>query len=313
MVSDNLIFVERELKEEIESKIKRTGLLYRIYSRIKSDDSIREKIKRKNYAQGEKMIQDYIGIRVMTYFGEDIEILINHFSSIFEVVDFEQDKMDINSFSPVRINMVCRLRGEHLKKFNEYKYYHDLKYIDSTFEIQIRTTLSEGWHEIEHNLRYKCKSEWKELEDESRMLNGIHATLITSDQTMAKLFEEIAYQHYKNKNWVAMVRNKFRLQFDMNPLSPEITTLFDKNQQIAKQIYKSNRKAIIYEMIHHDLSMDISFDNIVYLCNYLSVKNKELFKLTPKSLLEKFDLAFQNILRKTPDMSVDLFENDYIC
>ncbi|MBK7959276.1 MAG: hypothetical protein IPK03_14995 [Bacteroidetes bacterium] len=27
--------------------------------------------------------------------------------------------------------------------------------VDSTFEVQLRTILSEGWHEIDHDLRYK--------------------------------------------------------------------------------------------------------------------------------------------------------------
>ncbi|RGY92598.1 hypothetical protein DXA15_21945 [Parabacteroides sp. AM58-2XD] len=47
--------------------------------------------------------------------------------------------------------------GKRLEEFNTWKkrYSESFKNIDSTFKIQVRTTLSEGWHEIEHNMRYK--------------------------------------------------------------------------------------------------------------------------------------------------------------
>ncbi len=295
MIYDGLILIEQDIKEMIESKLGRTGLLYRIYSRIKNNDSINEKIKRKGYAENGKLVQDVIGIRVMTYFSEDIDILINYFSSIFNVIDMEHDDPDMNSFNPVRINLVCRMQNEQLKEFNTWKkmYSDSFKYIDSTFEIQVRTTLSEGWHEIEHNMRYKCKNEWSSLEEESRLLNGIHATLDTSDRTLFKLFEEIAYQHYKNKNWTGMLRNKFRLHFNLDPLSPSIILLFNRNKDLAKQFYKTERNNLICEIIKKDLEMDISFNNIIYLCNYLYIRNQEILNLTPAPLLKQFTEAFE--------------------
>lgn len=49
----------------------------------------------------------------------------------------------------------------------------DYALTDATYEIQFRTTLSEGWHEIDHALRYKCKTDWDKHEDEERAFNGI--------------------------------------------------------------------------------------------------------------------------------------------
>jgi len=296
MIYEGLILIEQDLKEMIESSLGRTGLLYRSYSRIKSRESIDDKISRKGYLESGKLIQDVIGLRVMTYFSEDIDVLIDYFSSIFEVIDLERDKMDITSFNPVRINMVCRLQNEQLVEFNAWKerYHESFKYIDSTFEIQIRTTLSEGWHEIEHNMRYKCKNEWQSMEDESLLLNGIHATLETSDRTLFKLFEEIAYQHYKKQNWMGMLRNKFRLRFTLEPLSPDILSLFNSDKELAKSFYKIERNMILQEIIRHDLWMDISFNNIISLCNYLFVKNENITRLTPTSLIVQFQKIFQD-------------------
>ncbi len=296
MIYEGLILIEHEIKEMIETNLGRTGLLYRMYSRIKTADSINEKIIRKGYDNNGKLVQDVIGLRIMTYFSEDIDVLIDYFSSIFEVVDIEHDDLDTLQFNPVRINLVCRLQDEQLKEFNAWKsiYKDSFKYIDSTFEIQIRTTLSEGWHEIEHNMRYKCKNEWQSLDDEAKILNGIHATLSTSDRTLFRLFEEIAYQHYKNKNWVGMLRNKYRLRFTLDPLSNPIIKIFDENKAIAKQFFKIERNLVINEIIKHNIQMDISFDNIIFLCNYLFVKNKKITLLTPDLLLSQLKSIIKN-------------------
>lgn len=291
MIYEGLILIEQNLKAIIESNLARTGLLYRMYSRIKEKSSIEEKIIRKKYRENGKLVQDLIGLRVMTYFNEDIDVLVDYFSSIFEVVNLHHDSPKVNQFEPFMINIVCRLEGELLNEFNTWKntYSDSFRYIDSTFEIQIRTTLSEGWHEIEHNMRYKCKNEWTSLEDESRLLNGIYASLEISDRTLFSLFEDIAYQHYKSRNWIGMLRNKFRLRFELQPLSNDIIAVFDKNKQLAKHLLKIERNAVIGSLVNYQLEMNITFDNLVYLCNYLLFKDKELIKLTPAKLLKHFD------------------------
>ncbi|MFV0581334.1 MAG: hypothetical protein ACK5N4_04745 [Parabacteroides gordonii] len=148
-----------------------------------------------------------------------------------EMIDLEHDKMDIANFNPERINMVCRLQNEQLKEFNTWKnrYNESFKRIDSTFEIQVRTTLSEGWHEIEHNMRYKCKK----------------------------------------------------------------ITLFNFDKELAKAFYKIERSLILHELIKHDLRMDISFNNIIYLCNYLFVKNELIRQITPPALMLRFEETFK--------------------
>jgi len=290
MIYDGLIFLEQHIKETIDSKLDRTGLLYRLHSRIKDKKSINEKIQRKGYKYNGNLLQDIIGVRIMTYFPEDIEILSDYFSSIFNIVSYKHDQPRINEFNPVRLNLVCKMENELLEEFEMWKskYKESFRYVDSTFEIQIRTTLSEGWHEIEHTMRYKCKDEWQSLSSESRLLNGIHATLETSDHTLFNLFEEIAYQHYKNKNWMGMLRNKYRLRFDIEPLSEEITTLLNHNRTLAKKLYKVNRNDIIYQLIQNQMGFHITFNNIIYLINYLSIKNKSISQITPQEILNEF-------------------------
>jgi len=290
MIYNSLILIEQSIKDVIETKLGSTGLLYRIHSRIKDKESISEKIERKDYKNNGKLLQDVIGIRIMTYFTEDINIISSYFSSIFNVVSYEHDSLKVNQFNPVRLNLVCKMEGQYLKEFEAWKnrYEESFKHIDSTFEIQIRTTLSEGWHEIEHTMRYKCKSEWESLESESRFLNGIHATLETSDMTLFNLFDEIAYQHYKNKNWMGMLRNKFRLRLEMEPLSNDLVCLLDNNPDLAKQLYKIERSDIIYQLMQNELNLHITFNNIVFLSNYLSINNSDIANLTPTEIIAEF-------------------------
>ncbi len=94
--------------------------------------------------------------------------------------------MTAAEFSAVRYNIIYELPLELLNGERNFPGASHL--IDSTFELQIRSILSEGWHEVEHDLRYKAKQDWIGNDVESRKLNGIYATLETSEWTMIKNF-----------------------------------------------------------------------------------------------------------------------------
>jgi ppGpp synthetase/RelA/SpoT-type nucleotidyltranferase len=293
-MNEGLILIERNIREQIEISLKRTGLLYRLFSRIKDTNSIKEKIERKSYGINGKQMQDIIGFRITTYFSDDVNVLVDYFSSYFEKIDLQYDTPDKEVFKPLRKNLVCRMFGDNLQIFNEIKemYLDEFNLIDSTFEIQFRTTLSEGWHEVDHNMKYKCQNEWKD--SQIRILNGIYATLETSDHALITLFEDNAYQHYKEKNWTGMLRNKYRLRFDLKPLSSEISTLLDRNNDLAKLLFKIGRRDIVNEIMNTNIRMKITFDNIVFLCNFLKIKNTEIYELTPDILKDDFNECFGN-------------------
>lgn len=294
MTHDGLAIIEQDIKKMIEAHLERAGILYRIYSRIKSKNSIHEKITRKGYFTNGKLMQDVIGLRIMTYFGEDVELLVRYFSSFFDLEYLQYDEPEVNQFNPVRINLLCRLKQEQQELFNQYtpRLTHLHTYMDATFEIQIRTMFSEGWHEIDHFMRYKCKEEWKDLENESRLLNGIYATLDTTDQTMIRLFDEMAYQHYQNRNWVAMLRNRFRLKFDPEPLSPAIHSLFNQNKELAKSFLKLDRNEAVHALLKSNISMPITFSNWIYFCNYLYVRDEYIHEQMPLTLLSRLEASF---------------------
>jgi len=290
----------KHIQNEILSEIDRIGIHCRIHARVKDTSSLKEKIERKGkdyYSAEGKKVQDICGFRVTTYFIEDVKVLWDIFERKYEKVDEANDVLTQENkevFKPVHKNLICRMNEANTKTLHELSSFHNsdnvYKLIDNTFEIQFRTTLSEGWHEIDHVLRYKCKSDWDDFLEEWRMLNGIYAILETSDNTLKSLFDDLSYQHYKNHNWEAMLRTKFRLKFIKEHLSDDICHILNKNNELAKNIFRIDRQEIIENVALSKLHIPISFNNLVYLLNYLKIKNSEIENLQPTNITKDFEI-----------------------
>lgn len=294
MDNSALIIIQRNIESEIKRDLDRLAIHYRLHSRIKESDSLKEKIETKGdgyYSPDGKKIQDIIGFRITTYFIDDVKLLWDYFYKRPNRVDDEYDKATADIFKPLRKNLICRMNSENSEVFGESKAIEPiLNLVDNTYEIQFRTTLSEGWHEVDHALRYKCKSDWEPYPEEDRMLNGVFASLETSDRALKALFEDLSYNHYKLKNWEAMLRMKFRLNFDKKALNQSITDLLTQDNEVAKKIFRYNRNELLHKIANSGLYLPISFNNIVYLLNYIHIKNPTLSELTPGLINEEFKL-----------------------
>ena len=169
-----------ELENMISRELDAGGLLYRIFSRAKERGSVLKKIQNKidEYIREDKKLQDAIGIRIVLYFADDIDICINILKRFFRLLEVVYDRPDTETFRPQRINTVFELPKGMDGISKEIR---DKCRIDNTIEIQIRTIFSEGWHEVEHDLRYKYKSDWDDEIEMSRDLNGIFAMLEMCD------------------------------------------------------------------------------------------------------------------------------------
>jgi hypothetical protein len=194
----------------------------------------------------------------------------------FQLVDTVRDEPDPNEFGPTRLNLVFRLPGDRAPYITDH---YGADCIDDTFEVQIRTILSEGWHEIEHDQRYKHKNDWDDFPDLSRTLNGIVATLETCDWSMIKIFDELAYRNYRQQAWPQMIRNKFRLRFDDQLLSAEIHNLLDGDPNIAKRLYRSDRRRILLSLAESDIRLPLTLDNICFLANHFALGHEALTEL----------------------------------
>lgn len=277
------------LKKKIEKKLSGIGLLCRVFARAKTIEALNIKINKdpEKYQPNGKLIQDLYGVRVALYFPDDNEIAQEAIKILFsyDCNSSTIDKPDSNSFSATRCNLIFKLPEELIR---DSSILASNNLIDKTFEVQLRTILSEGWHEVDHDLRYKCLGDWSDSDDLSRALNGIYASLETSDWGMMKLFDELSYRHYKKKEWSAMIRNKFRLRLDSNaPLSSEICKIFDENENVAKEIFRVDRDKFLYSALSNHLQFPIILDNIVYISNLLYVHCKELVEITPSLIKDE--------------------------
>lgn len=284
---DGLELIERSIRDHLQFDLDRSGILYRLFSRVKRSDSIAEKVQRKNYAETHRLVQDIIGIRITTYFEDDVELLIAHIRAKALRPQLERDEPGEEVFKPVRKNMVCGMDDTDVRTFNTMKaqYPERFKFVDSSYEIQFRTTLSEGWHEVEHNMRYKCRSEWNGFEDESRLLNGIYASLELGDNTLRRMFDRMAYSNYRAGNLVGLMRNKFRLKFTLQPIREEVTAYVASNPGLLKDLHlKADRTDMLMRLMQSGLSLPITMENILFLANHLYLEDATLSDMAPSIL-----------------------------
>ncbi len=268
------------LKDAICEIFNSCGLYFRIFSRVKSQKSITNKILRGKYGSEDnpKKLQDLIGLRIVLYYYDDLSICRDIMESTFQMVDsWSKSNYNADEFKAAKINGVFKFPEEYFKLYTQKLWTLP---IDTTFEIQFRTVFFEGWHEIEHDMRYKSLLSddqfWQGSEELSRMLNCILANLELSDWSLVQLFEQLSYNHYKNANWELMIKSHFRIKMDdKEPLDSQILKVFDENKEIAKQFFKCSRKRLIRELLKLD-TPHVTYNLIVHVLNQHTVQNPEI-------------------------------------
>lgn len=284
-ISSLPINIEKELQKKVSLVMDRSHLFYRVFVRTKRAASVEHKfigheLDGKAYGSDRKM-QDIVGARIALYFKDDIDICRKLIEDNFTVVDRSITKEDKTNFEPMRLNYVCRL-PQDVKDLFTSEFFE--KYpIDDTFELQIRTVFSEGWHEIEHDLRYKCKDDWNGEEELWRTMNGIFATLETCDWSILALLDQLTYRMYKSSNWEGMLRNKFRIRFEAENLSYKLKNIFSNNKIIAKEFLKLDRERLMQEISSKRWSrITKTMNNIVYIVNIAYINNDDIKAITPE-------------------------------
>ena len=281
------------LESQIYQHLNQCGLMFRLFSRVKTISSLHHKmqIKGDNYRSGKSLIQDMIGLRVVLYFQDDVDALA-FFYSCGEVVDSSIDEFDSSTFRPQRLNLTCKLPVEFVEDFRKALPEEFATYIDSTYEIQIRTVFSEGWHEVEHDLRYKCKEDWEGCESYSRVLNGVIATLETAEWSMKSLFDQMARVNYQNKNYRAMLRNKMHLRIKGGDLSDSVNEFLLQNHHVAESILNTDRFVVVLTLLNHQKPIELTYDNLLFLMNRIEMNNQELIELEPGDTRKMLDDFF---------------------
>ena len=261
--------VEQDLKRIISDRLEQCGLYYRCFSRIKTASSMAHKFALKDYGAENKKLQDLVGVRINLYFDDDVEICQNIVENTFDVIGWSTSERSEEEFKPTKLNGVCRL-PEYLRSEISTETWD--MYIDDTFEIQIKTMFFEGWHEIEHDMRYKGEELWKNYKGFSRYFNSILATLELCDKSMVTLFEDLGHSLYKSGRWSDMIKSHFRLKLGEGQLYPEVAKLLDEDcdqqvENLAKRIYKTSKQTLVDQLLHRSRKVPINVNTIIALLN----------------------------------------------
>ena len=285
--------IANKLESQMFQHLNQCGLMFRLFSRVKTISSLHHKmqIKGDNYRAGKSLIQDMIGLRIILYFQDDVDPLA-FFYSCGEVVNTSIDEFDTSTFRPQRLNLTCNLPAEFVDDFRKALPEEYATYIDATYEIQIRTIFSEGWHEVEHDLRYKCKEDWEGCESYSRVLNGVIATLETAEWNMKSLFDQMARNNFMNKNYRAMLRNKMHLRIKGEDLFANVHEFLSQNPRLAENVLNADRFVILLTLLNHQKPIEITYDSLLFLINRIEMGNQDLRNMEPENIRIMLDDFF---------------------
>jgi ppGpp synthetase/RelA/SpoT-type nucleotidyltranferase len=163
--------VEYILKKKVLAASIETSFLG---SRAKTLNSFMEKLKRKNYTDPFKQVDDFAGVRVVCLYNSEIgriaEIIRAEFEVIQEVNKLEA--LDTNKFGYIGHHFIV-----HLGQNSSGARYDDLRSLRC--EIQVRTVVQDAWSIIQHHMVYKKESQVPT--NLIRKLNGLAGLFETVD------------------------------------------------------------------------------------------------------------------------------------
>lgn len=279
--------VKVDLLSILEEKLQKAGFYYRVAYRVKAVDSMVNKLifkdyRRKGTENEDKKMQDLIGIRIMLYFSDDLEICMRLLDTLFvEPGKWETTENNEYEFKAMKVNGIFKLPA-YLSKTIVNPSLADS--VDSTFEVQVRTNSFEGWHEIEHDLRYKGSAFGIGNEALARKMNSILATLELCDDSIVQLLEDLGHQHYKDKLWCDMIRCHYRLKLDNTPMYPEIEEILNSDTELAKQFYRFDRGKTIAQLWNNtsDKGVQLNVNNIIRIVNQIGPNDERLKEVFAK-------------------------------
>lgn len=262
-------------KKMIESLI--TSLLHaqkinfhKVEARTKDVKSLDKKIdeKGKKYAALSD-ITDLVGIRIITYFEDDIDKVANLIKKEFQIdpsnsVDKRQTELD--RFGYKSLHYVATI-SESRKELLEYSTFKEIK-----VEIQIRSILQHAWAEIEHDLGYKHETVIPDAF--KRDFYRVAALLETADLEFIKIRDGL--KNYEKDIHSLIAKNPEKV--DINEISLKSFLL---NNSISHEIDRELVRAV-----------NIPYDEEQFNLTKILVARLKFFKV--KSIKSLEDLLVEN-------------------
>lgn len=252
-----------------------------IEHRAKTPESLERKLTTKKYGDPFVDITDFAGVRVITYYQDDVNRVAQIIHAEFNVdpdhsVD-KQEEMDVDEFGYRSFHLVCALSGPR-KALPEWKRFGELP-----VEIQVRSVLQHAWAAISHKLDYKSTSQApRQLR---RQLFRLSALLELADDEFAQIRDRSQTISRTYSRDVAA--GEFDIPLNIDSLS---TYLLEKADLPSWQ--KRGIKAGMLQPSNWSMSEDVSC--LFEILRAIRVKTIQEFK----QLLEENASRSEGILRR---------------
>lgn len=160
--------------------------IHLITARAKTPRSVRNKVLEKRYEDPAVQLTDKIGVRIITYYGSDVDRIADHIRPRLNIdrensVDKRRDLAQ-SEFGYRSVHIVAKLRGSELRdsRFAPIK--------GHWIEVQIRSVLDHAWAAIQHEVVYKSGISYPE--EVSRRFFAIAGALEVLEQEFLRLRAE---------------------------------------------------------------------------------------------------------------------------
>ncbi|MED1201968.1 GTP pyrophosphokinase family protein [Heyndrickxia acidicola] len=299
-----IIFIELEekIKGLINSLIKEQGLtIHGIESRVKQKESLSKKIDEKgDKYNGLEEITDTLGLRIITYFEDDVDKIANLIKTEFLLDEKNStDKRDKkpDTFGYSSLHYIVKLK-EPRASLPEYARFNDIN-----FELQIRSILQHAWAEIEHDIGYK--SAISIPKNVRRNFSRIASLLELADIEFIRIKKEI--QKYSEK-----VKENIKLDNLNIPLDKVTLEEFLENSSLISEInYHFKRLFNAVEVKYSDRAVESDLKRLMYFnITTLEQLQSELFNRKDKILSFSAKWVEKNAI--TISKGVALFYLEYL-
>ena len=170
--------IEAQLKTTIRNCLSDAGIhVAGLESRVKTESSLAGKLELKGYKYKSLAdITDILGIRVITFYRDDVDVVASAIERLFEV-DWENsvDKRklhDLDSFGYLSLHYVCRIPDMPFR-----------------VEIQMRSLLQHAWANLYHDTGYKSGLEIPK--EYIRNMNRLAGMLELADEQFSHIRTEL--------------------------------------------------------------------------------------------------------------------------
>ena len=169
---------ESNIVKRLRDRLQQAGILVAaLESRVKTEQSLAGKLELKGSKyKSLSDITDIVGIRIITFYLDDVDIVASAVERLFEV-DWENsvDKrklLDLDSFGYLSLHYICRMDDMPFR-----------------FEVQMRTLLQHAWSNLNHDTGYKSGVEIPR--EYIRNMNRLAGMLELADEQFSRIRSEL--------------------------------------------------------------------------------------------------------------------------